>query len=186
LHGVQDLAQEYFDQGRRGDIFDAVLDTLQANLKIEAVSAMVRVYRQHAPQIAMPSDTVACLSRLQGVFHLGLLTDGDSKSQWAKIEALGIREFFDAIVVTGDWGPGYSKPNVRGFRDLETQLSSSRFIYVADNPVKDFIAPRVLGWEAIRVKRDAGLYKDCQCPPGVLLCEMPDLSSLPDLLFKMH
>jgi putative hydrolase of the HAD superfamily len=113
-----------------------------------------------------------------------LLTDGSPKSQWAKIEALGIKDIFESVVVTGEWGSEFSKPHVRGYRHLEAEFGphETRFLYVADNPAKDFFAPRDLGWSAIRVKRPAGLYQERPCPPGLVRCEVPDLSSLPEML----
>ena len=30
------------------------------------------------------------------------------------------------------------------------------FVYVADNPRKDFIAPRALGWRTVRIRRRGG------------------------------
>jgi putative hydrolase of the HAD superfamily len=146
---------------------------------------MIRVYREHTPKIALATDAVECLSRLQGRVPLGLLTDGNSRSQWAKIDALGIRGIFGSIVVTGDWGAEFFKPNVRGFRYLEDQLPSSNFIYVADNPSKDFYAPRELGWSAIRVKRSAGLHEHRQCPMELVRFEIPDLTMVPDLVQQL-
>ena len=34
------------------------------------------------------------------------------------------------------------------------------FVYISDNPKKDFIAPNKLGWKSIRYKNPVGIYKD--------------------------
>jgi putative hydrolase of the HAD superfamily len=184
VQGVQELAQLLFDQGQRGLIFDTILEQIHANRISETVPVLVRVYREHIPKLSMPDDALACLARLQGRVHLGLLTDGDPTAQWAKISALGLRQVFDQIVVTGDWGVEFYKPNPRGFRHMETKLSSSRFIYVADNPLKDFFAPRQLGWGAIRVNRPASLHHGCPCAFDMANLEVVDLMSVADYCFN--
>lgn len=180
LPGVQDLAQSLFDQGKRTLIFNVVLEKLHAKRIDETVAMLIRVYREHTPKIAMPADAVECLAKLYGHVHLGLLTDGHSVSQRAKIAALGLQDVFDEIVVTGDWGPGFYKPNPRGFQHIEANLSSSRFMYVADNPMKDFLAPRQLRWGAVRVNRPASLHHSCPCAPEMATFEIADLTSVAD------
>jgi putative hydrolase of the HAD superfamily len=181
LDDVQKSAQSLFDQGQRGNIFDAVLKQGHAKQVRETAAVLVQVYREHAPKIAMPQDAVTCLAQLRGQVRLGLLTDGHPVSQRAKISSLGLQEVFDEIVITGDWGTEFYKPNPRAFRQFETDRSSLRFVYVADNPAKDFLAPRQLGWDAIRVNRPASLHHDRRCPPENVVCEVNDLSSVADL-----
>ncbi len=188
LEGVQEQAQALFDQGRRGDIFDAALDRLGVGRDAGTVSTMVRIYREHAPQIKLLPDAVECLARLQDRVYLGLLTDGNPVSQWAKIDALGLRDRFDTTVVTGEWGIEFSKPHVRGYRHLESQSGtcSGRFVYVADNPSKDFLAPRTLGWNGIRVRRPAGLHEHQGCSSDLARFEVSNLEPVPDLVSELY
>jgi putative hydrolase of the HAD superfamily len=188
LEGIQEQAQALFDQGRRDDIFDAALDCLGVGRDTGTVAAMVRIYREHAPHIKLLPDAVECLARLQDRVYLGLLTDGNSVSQWAKIDALGLRRRFDTTVVTGDWGIDFYKPHVKGYRCLESQLvqCSSRFVYVADNPTKDFFAPHTLGWNTIRVRRPGGLHEHQECLAELARFEVPNLESVPDLVSELY
>jgi putative hydrolase of the HAD superfamily len=188
LEGVQEQAQALFDQGRRRDIFDAALDRLGVGRDAGTLSTMVRIYREHAPHIKLLPDAAECLARLQDRVYLGLLTDGNPVSQWAKINALGLRDRFDTTVVTGEWGTDFFKPHVRGYRYLESQLGmcSGRFVYVADNPAKDFHAPLALGWNAIRVRRPASLHEDQECSSELARFEVADLEPVPDLVFNLY
>ena len=188
LNGVQEQAQELFDQGRRGDIFDATLERLGIVCDGKTISAMVRVYREHIPRIELLPDTLECLARLQEEVYLALLTDGSAISQWAKIDALGLRKQFCAIAVTGDWGIEYSKPHLKGYEYLESQVRPchGHFVYVADNPSKDFYAPQTLGWNAIRVRRPAGLHVHKECSPDLVRFEATDLGSVPDLIAELY
>jgi putative hydrolase of the HAD superfamily len=124
------------------------------------------------------------LAKLYGHVHLGLLTDGPLTSQWAKISALGVRHVFDEIVVTGDWGAEFYKPNPRGFLHFETLFSGSRFVYVADNPAKDFVVPDQLHWGAIRVNRAASLHHSCRSAPGTTDLEVEDLRQVAGYCFN--
>lgn len=188
LVGIQEQAQALFDQGRRGDIFDTVLNRLSVGHSAGTVSAMVRIYREHASQIKLLPDADECLTRLQGRVYLCLLTDGNPVSQRTKIDALGLRNRFDTTVITGEWGIEFFKPHVRGYRYLESQSGAcrGRFVYVADNPSKDFFAPRTLGWNAIRVRRPGGLHEHQECSSELARFEVSNLESVPDLVSKLY
>jgi putative hydrolase of the HAD superfamily len=188
IRGVKEQAQALFDQGKRGDIFDGVLVRHGLLPDADTVAKMVKVYREHAPTIQLSADAVECLNRLRGRVHLGLLTDGTSEAQWAKIDALGLRGRFDTIVVTGDWGTEFFKPHVRGYLHLESkaQACRGRFVYVADNPAKDFTAPRALAWDAVRVRRPGGLHEHELCLPELARCEVSNLESVPALISMFY
>jgi putative hydrolase of the HAD superfamily len=90
---------------------------------------------------------------------MALITDGPSTSQRAKIEALALNAAFSPLVVTAELGAGRSKPHTAAFELVQEALGhDKRFVYVADNPLKDFLAPNLLGWESLRIKRPSGLY----------------------------
>jgi putative hydrolase of the HAD superfamily len=187
LSGVGELAQEYFEAGRRGDIFNMVLEQLSVKNINETVKAMVDVYREHTPTICLESDAISCLTALKGKVHLGLLTDGNSLTQRNKIRALGIQDTFEEIVVTGDWGVEFFKPHPRGYRHLEDRFRrpSAEFTYVADNPSKDFTAPRELRWKTVRVKRPGGLYSERFCPTSLAQVEIENLEELPEIITRL-
>ncbi len=187
LEGMQEQAQALFDQGRRGDIFDVALGMLGAGCAAGTVSALAQIYREHVPHIKLLSDAHECLARLQGRVYLGLLTDGNPIQQRAKIDVLGLRSRLDAMVITGEWGVEFYKPHVRGYRYLESQLGvcCTRFVYIADNPSKDFFAPRMLGWNAIRVRRPGGLHEHVECASELARFEVSHLESVPELVSEL-
>jgi len=80
--------------------------------------------------------------------------------QQRKMAALGLATRLDQIILTDEWGPQYWKPHPRAF-ELVEQTCGCRgpaCVYLADNPAKDFVAPRGLGWRTIRVRRARGVY----------------------------
>ncbi len=184
LHGIGDLAWRLFSEGRRGDIFDRALRE-QSGTSAEPgiIEALVHVYRDHSPEIRLAADAADCLTRLSSVVPMAMITDGHPASQWKKIDALNIRELFGTIVVTGEWGDEFHKPNPRAFRKAEGDFpAAQRYFYVADNPAKDFTAPRALGWTNVRVRRSSGLYSEIRCPEQLIDFEIPDLSGFAEIV----
>ena len=61
------------------------------------------------------------LKKLSLHYKLGVISNGDGPSQNAKITALGIRKYFEAVVVCGDYG--IQKPDPRIYRIAAEKLS---------------------------------------------------------------
>ena len=62
---------------------------------------------------------------------------------------------------------------------------ASVYLYVADNPVKDFAAPRQLGWVTVRVRRPCGLQYAVENAEVTPDCEMADCPRLPEVVAQM-
>lgn len=98
---------------------------------------------------------------------LSLVSDGALASQRAKVQALQLEEWFEGpIVLTDTWGRSFWKPHHRAFEYVRDHLGlpADRMVYIADNPHKDFVAPRALEWRTIRLRL-----------PGQLHAEAPDV-----------
>ncbi len=177
-------AYHYFEQGCRGNIFDIVLAECNCHPTAEDITAMISVYRRHDPMISLLPDAIEFLAFCKDRFRMALITDGPAEAQRRKVKSLGIEQYFTVRVLTGE-RPGWSKPNIHAFRHVEERLGSrgEQFCYIADNPQKDFHAPRRLGWIAIRVRREQGIYSaleaQSQAEPD---CEIGDLGQLQSAL----
>jgi putative hydrolase of the HAD superfamily len=133
----------------------------------------------------MLPDASACLQKLRGRAVLGLISDGPLASQQAKSRKLGLYDLFQSVILTDQWGSQYCKPHLRAFQFFQDQVRSKqgRFVYVADNPAKDFSAPLALGWETVRVRRPDGLHFLKQAVPAAQPgFEIGDLSKLCSVL----
>jgi putative hydrolase of the HAD superfamily len=91
---------------------------------------------------------------------LAVVSDGFWETQQKKAAALGLDRWINTIVFSDQWGREAWKPSERPFREVMTRLPGDRagYVYVADNPYKDFIAPRQLGWRTVRLRRRDGEY----------------------------
>lgn len=168
-----------FERGVRGRIFDAALAEKDFSASSDVIAELVRVYRTHRPDIGLLSDARDYLDGLKNGVALAIVTDGPKESQRAKVEALQTDRWVRTTVITADLGDGYSKPHPRAFRMVEraTGYSGESCVYVADNPTKDFVAPKSLGWRTVRVRRAGGLHTESPSGSDVDL-EITDLSEL--------
>lgn len=161
VSGFARVAWRLFQEGRRGRIFDQAMCELGLDSSALAVADLVAVYRSHTPEIQLLGDSRATIEQLCGRgVPLGVITDGPAASQRGKIAALGLERYMAIIVVTDELGPGAGKPSDVGFRMVQEALGlpGSSLMYVADNPVKDFVAPHALGWRTVRIRRRGSLY----------------------------
>ena len=177
--GFDRLCQRLFDQGRRGDVFDAALAELELAHCIP-VAELVRVYRDHRPEIRLLPDARRLLERLAGRVPLALVTDGPARVQRHKILALEIAPRFDIITLTDELGRAFWKPHPRPFRETLAALrvAPEEALWVADNPRKDFLAPRRLGMACVRVRRPGGIYAHLPTGPEGVDLELTDLDEL--------
>jgi putative hydrolase of the HAD superfamily len=153
------LCQQRFDAGERVTIFNRVLQTLGIEPVPELIQTLVELYRTHSPQIQLVPDALKALTDLRALaVPLAFISDGPAGSQSRKADALGLTRFSDHIVLTGLRGSDFAKPHLWAFEHIAAAVPSQAYIYVGDNPRKDFIAPRRLGWLTVRIRRRHGLY----------------------------
>jgi len=105
------------------------------------------------------------MEQIRNKNDMALITDGNKHSQWSKINSLGIERIIEKIFVTDDWGREFWKPHHRAFVIAQNARFSEECICIGDNPHKDFIAPKELGWQqSIRIKRESSLYEEVATP----------------------
>ena len=186
--GVTDFAAQAWhahESGARGDVFDRALAASGIEAHPDLILRLVDVYRRHHPRIDLLPDAAECLRKLQGKVFLGLITDGPALSQRAKVEALQLLTIMDEVIITDDLGRTYWKPHPRAFEAMQQRanLPPRSCYYIGDNPDKDFIAARMLGWNTVRVRRQGGLH--CDKANATETCagrEVADLCSIPSLV----
>jgi putative hydrolase of the HAD superfamily len=168
VRGLLAVASDLFEAGQRQQLFDQALAALGVPNEPELVGLLVEVYRGHRPAIRLAADARRALDARGSWDGVALLTDGHRLTQERKIEALGLRAYCDPVITTDRWGREYWKPNPRGFLAIQQHFARppARFVYVGDNPLKDFLAPRSLGWKTIRIKRPGALHAARAAAPG--------------------
>jgi len=167
IYNFFDKACEKFLLGNRSDIFNQFLKEVNYEGDINVlVKKLVHIYRSHKPDISLYNDAIWALKYYSKQVPLVLLTDGYFKTQQNKVESLNIDEYFEKYYYTDKWGKNYWKPNTFVFEKVQNDFIStdSNFVYISDNPEKDFIAPNKLNWNSIYIKREVGVYKGAKIP----------------------
>jgi putative hydrolase of the HAD superfamily len=158
IAGFGERAGRLFGEGARGRIFDTVLGELGLDAAPAEVERLVAIYREHAPTLTLLPDSEAALAWATPVFQLGLITDGYAAVQRRKIRALDLEPRIACRIVTDDWGRECWKPSPEPYRRVMAHFPgpAAGYVYLGDNPRKDFLAARALGWRTIRVRRPGG------------------------------
>ena len=133
------------------DVFSFIID--KYNLPATLKSHLVLAYRYHQPNLTLCKTVKLTLDSLKQLDKpMYLITDGRSLTQRLKINALDIKHYFKKIYISEEVGA--EKPSIQSFMDIKKAEINSKIVYIADNPKKDFIAPRQLGWDSIGLKNE--------------------------------
>lgn len=144
----------------RGKVFD---DTIANYIKPtkKLTKKCLQVYRSHQPSIALYPEAISLLDELNKKnIPVYIVTDGNALVQEKKIKALGLKQFIKKALVTHRYGLSHAKPSSYCFEKITKieNTSPKNIVYIADNPHKDFIGIKPLGFQTIRLKQ--GMFKD--------------------------
>src|SRR5262245_16073872 len=144
------------DQGHLGQVFRLALEARMPDHQPEHLAGLLEAYRSHVPSLTLFEDAAWALCHFGAQLRLGLITDGSHRVQRRKVEALGITRHFHKIVYTDALGGrAFAKPHQQSFQIMEAALAAAdaRFVYIGDNPAKDFVAPNARGWLTVMIDR---------------------------------
>jgi|688.fasta_scaffold01447_32 putative hydrolase of the HAD superfamily len=129
----------------RKNWIDQIINVSNNEITIQMV---LDVYRYHIPSIELYKDSKVFLDTLfSNGYEMSLITDGRSITQRNKLKALGIDYYFKSIVISEEVNS--EKPSEVNYRLVMNDQPPENYIYIADNPKKDFITPNKLGWTSI-------------------------------------
>jgi putative hydrolase of the HAD superfamily len=138
-------------QLQREQVFDRFL--LKQGIKSQKmIKSCVSVYRGHEPSISLFPEARACLARLQE-HPIYIVTDGNQLVQRKKFLALGLDLLVRRCFFTYAHGLHRRKPSPYCFEKIcqIEQVSPSSVVYIGDNPHKDFVGIKPLGFQTVRV-----------------------------------
>ena len=146
------MIAEEAEQGR-GQVFDNVLRQ-HGRWSKTLVAACLRAYRQHRPELCLFPDAERCLRRFAAL-PLYLVTDGHKEVQARKVAALPLAGRVRQADLTNRYGRHRAKPDPHVFQLIchREGVTPSQVIYVGDNPRKDFVGIKPLGFRTVRILR---------------------------------
>ncbi len=138
-------------QKGRGSVFDDTL-RLYSLYSRGLVNRCLSVYRGHTPCIKLYPAAEECLQRLAG-YPLYIVTDGNKMVQHRKLAALQLYGRVRRCFITHRFGLRHAKPGSYCFEKIirAEQASPEEALYVGDNPAKDFVGIKPLGFRTVRV-----------------------------------
>ncbi|WP_312166586.1 HAD family hydrolase [Phenylobacterium sp.] len=140
------------DAHGRGRIFDAVLAQAGLPASPALIAELVGVYRDHRPTISLwpgVADTLAALARS---YRLAIVTDGLALMQSRKVEALGVADLVDEVLLC--WEHEAPKPSPACYLEALRRLSAfpAQAVVIGDNPGHDMAAAAAAGCRSVRVR----------------------------------
>ena len=128
-----------------------VLKELCKNFKLKKsiFKSLLWIYRLHKPKIHLNKNVKIFISKIKK-YSLGvaILTDGRSITQRLKLYALGLNHL--PFYISEDYHD--KKPSLKRFKLIMKNMPAEKYIYIADNPGIDFLAPNKLKWVTIGIR----------------------------------
>lgn len=156
---LKNIASEY----RKSVWFNALLRIGISDINI-AEELGNRFKRIRNSKHILFADTIEYLERLRYDFKLGMITNGTPDIQWKKINGSKLEQYFDAIIISGDFGIG--KPDVSIFHETLRQLSCNHTeaIMIGNNIETDINGAKQTGIRNIWINRNhaANEFPDIQ------------------------
>jgi len=123
------------------------------DLDTSSIIELTSAFRNHSPVIALYRNYRRTLEDLGTVHALAILADGDPEVQERKLKALRIRKLFKNVIFTGKFDESKWKPNPFCFNLMARvlRLPPHELVYVADNPLTDFLGAKKAGYYTLRV-----------------------------------
>ena len=137
-----------------GRIFNKLIEEFNLDISLQK---LIEIYRFHIPNINLPMQSIELLEYTRK-FKTALISDGHYLMQQNKFNSLSLKEFIDYPIFTDFHHT--SKPNKKAFQMVMDKFKNEKYVYISDNPKKDFHAPNELGWVTVRFKNKNGIYKD--------------------------
>lgn len=97
------------------------------------------------------TDNVLSSLRKKG-YKIGLITNGVSEIQRAKVCALGIEKYFDSIIISGEFGKNKPDPSIFYKMSEDLGIPTEKMVYVGDHPICDYKASKNAGYTPILIK----------------------------------
>ena len=114
-------------------------------------------------QLRLYPDVREVLDILRGRFKLAIVSDGQSSYARGELHKVGLTEYFDPIVISGDHG--FRKPDPRLFRIALDGMgvTASNALYVGNDMHRDIYGAREAGMTTVMFDSDQGTksYEDC-------------------------
>ena len=123
-------------------------------------------------------DTMECLRVLKNKYHLGIIANQIPGAE-KRLEAMGIRRYFDVIVSSAEEGIAKPDPGIFRLALARAGCTPEQAVMIGDRIDNDIVPAKQLGMKTVWIKQGVGKYWNIQGD-----CETPEyaVNSLSELL----
>jgi putative hydrolase of the HAD superfamily len=128
--------------------------------------------------LSLFDSTTVALSDLKNKVKLGMITNGPSKFQRSKIEKLHIEEYFDSIIVSGEFGKHKPHPAIflEGMKSLNADPETS--LHVGDRLDSDIEGAQSVGMRSVLIHNNYPYVVQSSAKPTATIIKINDLLEL--------
>lgn len=164
------------DKGRLQKIKEAL------SLSDEAFNQMRSIYNEALfNDLSLFDDIKDTLRWLKPRFSLGLITNGPSKFQRKKIDHLGIAQFFDGIIISGEFGEHKPSPSIFEFAVKSLSSTIEHSVHIGDRPDSDIDGAQSIGITGILVRKNYPYKILSNAEPDFIIDQVTDLTEFIDI-----
>lgn len=118
------------------------------------------------------ADTVR---QLHANYRLAIISDGQAAYAVPELHAVGLLEYFDPVIVSGDFG--YRKPDRRLFESalLAMNMKPAEVLFVGDNMFRDVYGAQQLGMKTVLFESGQGASEKEDVKPDYIIYTFPEL-----------
>ncbi|MEM2900129.1 MAG: HAD family hydrolase [Thermoplasmata archaeon] len=130
-------------------------------------------------------NALETISKIRKNYKLGIVTDCQKEYAKPEIKCLGLKPYFDAIVISGDFG--YRKPDIRLFNACLSRLgvSADESVFVGNDVFRDMLGASLAGLNCVLIKSSC-INGEILNEKEIDLIEIDRLSELPDVLTSIE
>ncbi len=128
--------------------------------------------------VVFPESRVV-LEALRPAVKIGMITNGASDIQRAKILGSGLASYFDAILVSGEEGFGKPKPEIFRLAIDRLEVDEASAVMIGDSLARDVVGAVGVGIKSIWINRSGVQANEAYPAPDA---ELHDLTTLAVLL----
>ncbi|MFW6006041.1 MAG: HAD family hydrolase [Candidatus Bipolaricaulota bacterium] len=134
-----------------------------------------RFARIREDSLTLYPDVTELFKRFSGKFKLGLLTNGPSNLQRRKIEALGIENWFEAIIVSGEHGLAKPDPRIFYIAMKKLDCGPEETIYIGNSLEYDVLGANNAGVPVVWKKNGEEETEVEGARPSMVIDELKEL-----------
>lgn len=155
----------------------AYTETLPAKKRKLLARTAAEIFRAASLfQLQLYPGVKKTLKELKKKYRLAAVSDGQSAWAKAELNAVGLLDFFDPLIVSGDYG--YRKPDHRLFKKAlkKMGLSADEVIFIGNDLYRDVYGANLAGMKSVFFKSNQGDHDFDKAEPDYVINSFEELT----------